>query len=184
MEIASIRGGAVPVDARSLADDDAINFEFLASPKTRSLLDNSRKLADVNPKRYAAILFAGGHGTVWDFPKSPAVNSVASAIYESGGYVAAVCHGPAALLNVTGKDGKPIIAGKKVAGFSNVEEKAVGLADVVPYLLQDELIALGGDYQEGKAWESFVVQDGRIITGQNPQSAAELGRVLAKALNK
>ncbi|WP_299595587.1 type 1 glutamine amidotransferase domain-containing protein [uncultured Microbulbifer sp.] len=129
-------------------------------------------------------MFAGGHGTVWDFPKSPAVNSVASAIYESGGYVAALCHGPAALLNVTGPDGKPIIAGKKVAGFSNVEEKAVGLVELVPYLLQDELIALGGDYQEGKAWESFVVQDGRIITGQNPQSAAELGRVLAKALNK
>ncbi len=121
---------------------------------------------------------------MWDFPKSPAVNSVASAIYESGGYVAALCHGPAALLNVTGPDGKPIIAGKKVAGFSNVEEKAVGLVELVPYLLQDELIALGGDYQEGKAWESFVVQDGRIITGQNPQSAAELGRVLAKALNK
>ncbi|WP_082859198.1 type 1 glutamine amidotransferase domain-containing protein [Microbulbifer sp. Q7] len=184
VEIASIKGGAVPVDARSLADDDAVNFEFLASPQTRSLLDNTRKLADVSPKRYQAILFAGGHGTVWDFPKSPAVNSVASAIYADGGYVAALCHGPAALLNVTGPDGKPIIAGKKVAGFSNVEEKAVGLADVVPYLLQDELTALGANYQEGKAWESFVVQDGRIITGQNPQSAAELGQVLAKALKK
>ena len=131
-----------------------------------------------------AILFAGGHGNLWDFPSSPAVTRVTSAIYESSGYVAAVCHGPAALLNVTGKDGNPIIAGKKVAGFSNEEEKAVGLADVVPYLLQDELAALGADYQEGKAWESFVVQGGRIITGQNPQSAAELGRMLAKALNQ
>ena len=186
VEVASIKGGAVPVDARSLADNDAINYEFLASPKTRSLLDNNRKLADVNPKHYQTILFAGGHGTVWDFPKSPAVNSAASAIYESGDYVVAVCHGPAALLNVTGKDGKdgkPIIAGKRLSGFSNVEEKG-GLAEVVPYLLQDELAELGANYLEGKVWESVVVQDGRIITGQNPQSAAELGRVLAIALNQ
>jgi len=184
VDIASIRGGAAPIDARSLGDDDQINHAFLADPKTRSLLDNTAKLADVNPENFRAIVFAGGHGTVWDFPQSKAVNQVASAIFENGGYVAAVCHGPAALLNVNGSDGKPIIAGKNVAGFSNAEEAAVGLTEVVPFLLQDELAAMGANYQEGKLFQSFVVQDGRLITGQNPQSAAELGRVLANALRK
>lgn len=184
VDIASIKGGAAPIDPRSLADDDVINHEFMASPETRSLLDNTLELAKVTPSSYEAILFAGGHGTVWDFPKSEAVNRIAGAIYEQGGYISAVCHGPAALLNIYDTSGKPLIEGKQVAGFSNAEEDAAGLTDVVPYLLQDELSALGAHYQEGKMFESFVVQDGRLITGQNPQSAAELGRVLAYNLIK
>ncbi|NHI00222.1 type 1 glutamine amidotransferase domain-containing protein [Oceanimonas sp. MB9] len=183
VDIASIKGGAAPIDPRSLADDDAINHEFMASPATRTLLDNTLALGDVNPEQYQAILFAGGHGSVWDFPKSDAVNRIGAAIYEQGGYVAAVCHGPAALLNIVDQDGNPIIAGKKVAGFSNVEEAAIELTEVVPYLLQDELSRLGGIYQEGGKFEPFVVQDGRLITGQNPQSAAKLGQVMAQALS-
>lgn len=184
VDIASIKGGAAPIDPRSLADNDNINYEFMANPKTRTLLDNTLVLADVNPKSYQAIMFAGGHGTVWDFPTSEAVNKIGSAIYAQGGIVSAVCHGPAALLNIFDSAGKPIIHGKRVAGFSNAEEEAAGLTAVVPYLLQDELTAIGGLYQEGKMFESFVVQDERIITGQNPQSASELGRVLGKALLK
>lgn len=182
VDIASIKGGAAPIDPRSLAIDDAINHEFMANPKTRSLLDNTIELAKVAPNNYQAILFAGGHGTVWDFPKSDAVKKISAAIYEQGGYVSAVCHGPAALLNIFDANGKPLIAGKQVAGFSNAEEEAAGLTNVVPYLLQDELSALGALYQEGKMFEPFVVQDGRLITGQNPQSAAKLGAMLAKVL--
>ncbi|QYK07027.1 type 1 glutamine amidotransferase domain-containing protein [Shewanella zhangzhouensis] len=184
VDIASIKGGASPIDPKSLTLDDEINQDFLANPDTRALLDNTMKLANVDASNYDAILFAGGHGTVWDFPNSPAVNTVSSKIYGNGGFVAAVCHGPAALLNIYDASGKPIIQGKKVAGFSNAEEEAVGLTKVVPYLLQDELIAKGALYQEGDKFTTFVVRDDRIITGQNPQSASELGRVLANALLK
>lgn len=182
VELASIKGGAAPIDPRSLGEDDDINREFMANPATRSMIDNTLKLADVDPSRYDAILFAGGHGTVWDFPNSPAVNDIGYAIYQQGGFVTAVCHGPAALLNIRDNSGKLIIDGKQVAGFSNAEEAAIGLTDVVPYLLQDELIKGGAEYLEGNMYESFVVQDGRLITGQNPQSAMELGKKLAEAL--
>lgn len=182
VELASIKGGAAPIDPRSLGEDDDINREFMANPATRSMMDNTLKLADVDPSRYEAILFAGGHGTVWDFSNAPAVNDIGYAIYQQGGFVAAVCHGPAALLNIRDNSGKLIIDGKQVAGFSNAEEAAIGLTDVVPYLLQDELIKGGAEYLEGNMYESFVVQDGRLITGQNPQSAMELGKKLAEAL--
>lgn len=138
----------------------------------------------MDPEKYQTILFAGGHGTAWDFPKSAAVNKIGSAIYENGGFLAAVCHGPAALLNIYGSDGKLAIQNKKVAGFSNAEEEAAGLTEVAPYLLQDQLAASGANYQEGEKFKSFVVKDGRLITGQNPQSAAELARTLAKALKQ
>ncbi|QSP94913.1 type 1 glutamine amidotransferase domain-containing protein [Marinobacter salinisoli] len=182
VEIASIKGGAAPIDPNSLADDDAINKEFLANPATRTLLDNTLTLADVDPARYQAIVFAGGHGTVWDFSASQAVNDIGFAVYQQGGFVAAVCHGPAALLNIRDDNGRLIIEGKKVAGFSNKEEQAVGLTNVVPYLLQDELAEGGAEYLEGGMFESFVVQDGRLITGQNPQSALELGKTLVDSL--
>lgn len=182
VELASIKGGAAPIDPRSLGEDDEINKAFMANPRTRSLLDNTLKLADVNPNHYQAIVFAGGHGTVWDFSDSQAVNDIGYAIYQQGGFVAAVCHGPAALLNIRDTQGNLIIDGKQVAGFSNAEEEAAGLTDVVPYLLQDELVKSGADYLEGDMFESFVVQDGRLITGQNPQSAMELGKTLAASL--
>lgn len=183
VDIASIQGGASPIDPWSLEGDDPINAAFLASPETRRLLDNTAKLADVDPADYDAILFAGGHGTVWDFPDSPAVAKIGSAIYAQGGYVAAVCHGPTALLNLRDEQGNLLIDGKRVAGFSNAEEAEVGLTEVVPYLLQDALTAGGALYQEGKMFQPFVVQDDRLITGQNPQSATELGKTLAQALN-
>ncbi len=182
VDIASIQGGAAPIDPRSLADDDAINHGFLGNPETRSLLDNTPALHTVDAAAYEAILFAGGHGTVWDFPGSEGVKKVGSAIYARGGIVAAVCHGPAALLNVYDQNGKPLVNGKRVAAFSNAEEEAFGLTAVVPYLLQDALTEKGASYVEGPLFESHVVQDGRLITGQNPQSAAELGRVLVQAL--
>lgn len=182
VDIASIKGGAAPIDPRSLAEDDTINHQFMANSATRSLLDNTLELSKVSPSKYDAILFAGGHGTVWDFPISDAIKNIAGTIYEQGGYVSAVCHGPAALLNIFDASGQPLIKGKRVVGFSNAEEEALGLTNVVPYLLQNELSALGAHYQEGEMFKPFVVQDGRLITGQNPQSAAALGRTLAKAL--
>lgn len=182
VDLASIQGGAAPIDPRSLGGDDPVNNSFMADPATRRLLDNTLRLSDVDPSSYEGVLFAGGHGSMWDFPESKAVDAVGSAIYENGGYVAAVCHGPAALLNIHGSSGELLIKGKRVAGFSNAEEEAAGLTEVMPYLLQDELIAGGAVYSEGEMFTSHVVTDGRLMTGQNPQSAAHLGKALAQAL--
>lgn len=184
IDFASIQGGAAPIDPRSLEDLDAVSQAFLDNPKTRAQLDNTLKLDDVDASAYAAILFAGGHGTVWDFPDSPAVNRIASAIYANDGIIAAVCHGSAALLNILDSNGTPLISNRQVAGFSNSEEVAVGLDKVVPYLLQDRLEASGARYLEGAAFSSHVVVDDRLITGQNPQSAHALGEAMVQRLQQ
>lgn len=137
----------------------------------------------MKPERYAAIFFAGGHGAMWDFPKSPAVNSVTRSIYEAGGVVAAVCHGPAALVNVTLSNGTHLVAGKNVAAFTDDEERAVELDKEVPFLLATTLVARGAHHHPAPDWTAKVVVDGRLITGQNPQSAAGVGEALRDLLN-
>jgi putative intracellular protease/amidase len=184
VDIASIKGGKVPLDPRSTGEDDPINNAFLADPSTAATLEQSATLADANPSTYDAIVFAGGHGTVWDFPTAPAVDRVASAIYAQGGIVAAICHGPAALLNIHDADGALLIKGKAVAGFSNAEEHAVGLEAVVPFLLEDRLKEGGALYSEAPLFTPHTVVDGRLITGQNPQSAVGVGEAVIKALRQ
>ncbi|EKE69477.1 type 1 glutamine amidotransferase domain-containing protein [Gallaecimonas xiamenensis] len=182
VDVASIAGGMAPVDPRSLAEPDSANQRFLNNPATRMLIDHSKVLAKVDPKDYKAVVFVGGHGTMWDFPNNPAVNRIAARIYDKGGVVAAVCHGPAALLGITLKDGSKLLAGKQVTGFANTEEDEVGLSKVVPFSLQDQLIEAGARYSKGLNWQPKVVVDGRLITGQNPASAHQLGLAVAKAV--
>lgn len=184
VDIASIKGGTAPVDPRSVDDADPVNAAFLGNAATRAKLENTLPLDAVSPKDYAAILFSGGHGTVWDFPASPAVDRVASAIHAAGGIVAAVCHGPSALLNVHDSDGNLLIKGKRVAGFSNAEERAVKLENVVPFLLEDRLKEGGARYVEGALFTKHVVVDGRLVTGQNPQSATAVGEAVADLLGQ
>lgn len=119
---------------------------------------------------------------MWDFPQSEAVQRVTREIYESGGIVSAVCHGPAALVNVRLSDGKHLVAGKKVAAFTNAEEADVHATDIVPFLLASALTAHGALHQPAANWSANVVADGRLITGQNPQSAAGVGEALRDAL--
>jgi putative intracellular protease/amidase len=119
---------------------------------------------------------------MWDFPRDPDVARVGREVYERGGVVAAVCHGPAALVNLTLSDGTYLVAGKRVAGFTNDEEKAAGVADVVPFLLADALVGRGARHEPGPDWQAQVVVDGRLATGQNPASAAPLAEEVVKLL--
>lgn len=177
---ASIQGGEPPVDGLDL--DDATNARYWNDEGFRSAIRNTQALAQVNPADYAAIFFSGGHGAMWDFPDSQPVNDVSRAIWESGGIVAAVCHGPAALVNITLSDGTHLVAGRRLAAFTDSEERAVGLQEVVPFLLSSTLAARGALMQPGADWTSTVAIDGHLVTGQNPQSATGVGRAVRDLL--
>ena len=181
VEFASIKGGNAPLDG--LEDfNDPINAHYWADANFRSAIANTMKLDDVNPDDYSAIFFAGGHGTMWDFPESPIVLKVVRQIYEAGNIVSAVCHGPAALVNVKLSDGSYLISGKNVASFTNGEEEEVQSTHIVPFLLADALSAHGAIYHNSPNWSNNVIIDGSLITGQNPQSAAGVGEAILAGL--
>lgn len=183
VDIASPRGGEAPMDPSSGDRSDPANARFLASAADREKTARTIALADVDPARYDAILFAGGHGTMWDFREDRHVQRLAAAIHEKGGVVAAVCHGPAALVDVRLASGEPLVAGKRVTGFSDAEEEAAKLTKVVPFLLERALVERGGRYEKADGlWQAHVVTDGRLVTGQNPASAAGVGREVARLL--
>ena len=169
VEFASIQGGEPPVDGVEL--DDATNARYWNDDTFRNAIRTTLKLDDVDPGKYSAIFYAGGHGAVWDFPTSPAVQRVTREVYESGAIVAGVCHGPAALVNVKLSDGSYLVAGKKVSAFTDDEERAVKLDKVVPFLLATTLSQRGALHQPAPDWTAKTVVDGRLVTGQNPQSA-------------
>jgi putative intracellular protease/amidase len=166
VEVASVAGGQAPVTSR--VDGDAIQDAFFAEVD----LTDTPRAADLEPARYAAVLFAGGHGTMWDFPNSSDLSRLISSVYERGGVIAAVCHGPAALVGARMSNGEYLVAGKRVAAFTNEEESAIGLTDVVPFLLADALTEQGAKHEPGPMWQAQVVVDDRLVTGQNPQSAS------------
>lgn len=178
MDIASPAGGKSPLDERSLSSfylDDAARAH-LRDPAFMERLQHTLRAADLDPSNYSAIYFTGGHGTMWDFRDAPDLKQLSEDIYSQGGIVSAVCHGNAALVQLRGSDGQPLIAGRRVTGFSNFEERLAGVRDQVPFLLQDALVAAGAKYE--KAWipfTSFALTDGRIVTGQNPQSGKAVG---------
>lgn len=180
-------GGYVPVDPGSLAEDqlDAINNQFYTDADFRNrALAHSLKPADVTPSDYDAIYFAGGHGTVWDFPKNKPLGKIAKSIYDNGGVVSAVCHGVVGLLAIDGDDGKPFINGKQLTGFTNEEEAINQLTDDVPFLAEDALKAAGAVHTKHDAYTEYVVTDGRLVTGQNPQSAKGVGEAVLQLIQK
>ncbi len=179
-EIASIRGGHPPIDFFDLSDP--VNDRYWKDKAFRHALANSLILADVDPSRYSAVFFAGGHGTMWDFADSPAVQRVIREIWEAGGVVSAVCHGPAALVNATLSDGSHLVDGRKVAAFTDEEEAEVNYTKVVPYLLATTLKQRGALHQPAPNWTEKVVVDGRLVTGQNPASARGVGEAVVVQL--
>lgn len=183
VDIASPKGGKAPMDESSLDLKDPINKTYMEKTEFVKKLENTIKLADIDPSKYSAIVFAGGHGTMWDFKDDTTIPKLSSAIYEKGGVVAAVCHGPAALINIKLSNGTYLISGKNVGGFSNAEEEAAGLTKVVPFSLEDELVKRGARYSKTGLWGNHVVVDGRLVTGQNPASAESVGEAVAKILN-
>lgn len=176
VDLVSVAGGQPPIDGRD--ENDKTQNDFLATAG----VENTPKAADVDPAQYDVILFAGGHGTMWDFPDNPDLARIARSIYERGGVVGAVCHGPSALVNLKLSDGSHLIAGKRVAGFTNDEEAAVGLTDQVPFLLADKLTEAGAQHVPAPNFTEQVVVDGRVVTGQNPQSARATAEAVVKVV--
>lgn len=179
VELASVRGGELPLDG--VTDADGPSREFLTHH--RDELAHSLAAAAVDPGRYDAIYFAGGHGAMWDLPDDQAFQRVTAAVYERGGVVAAVCHGPAALVNVRLADGSYLVAGKEVSAFTNEEERAVELDGVVPFLLADQLEQRGARHRGAPMWKAQVVVSDRLVTGQNPASAAGVAEAVVRVLD-
>jgi putative intracellular protease/amidase len=169
--LASPRGGRPPVDPKSEGSDDPEVAAFRADPAAQAALAATIPVRDIRVSEYDAVFVAGGHGVMWDLALSDEVAGLLGEAWRKGAVVAAVCHGPAALNQVTTSDGTPLVAGRRVTGFSNAEERAVKLDGVVPFLLEDRLRALGGRYQSGPLWQSLAVRDGALVTGQNPASS-------------
>ncbi|MEE4302830.1 MAG: type 1 glutamine amidotransferase domain-containing protein [Wenzhouxiangella sp.] len=182
--VVSVEGGKLPVDPRSIAErgDNPEPVErFLDDEYGQRILENSRALSSVNPSEFDAVFFPGGHGTMWDFPADD-IGQIVADFIAADKPVAAVCHGPAALVSAKGADGKPIVDGLEVSAFTNSEEEAVGLQDAVPFSLTDRLRELGAQVKTAPDFEPYAVRDGLLITGQNPQSSEKVAELLAAAL--
>lgn len=180
VDLVSVRGGVIPLDG--VDRNDAINAHFLVDKHIESQLRVSAAATQINANDYAAIFFAGGHGTMWDFPNANDLLALARDIYERNGVVGAVCHGPAALVNLTLSDGSYLVAGKSIAAFTNAEEAAVGLTNVVPFLLHDMLTARGASLIPAANWAANTITDGRLVTGQNPASAPGVAQAMLQVL--
>jgi putative intracellular protease/amidase/ketosteroid isomerase-like protein len=181
VDLVSVQGGEPPRDP-GVDLDDPVQREFLTDPRMGAQLRDTPNPEGVDPDPYDAILFAGGHGTMWDFPDSAGLARLARHVYERGGVIAAVCHGPAALVNVALSDGSYLVDGRRVAAFTDEEESAVGLDGVVPFSLQAKLTERGAHHVRAPKFTAQVVRDGRLVTGQNPASATGVAEQTVAAL--
>lgn len=171
--LVSALGGLPPVDPKSLAEEAQTEAcrRFLADQDAQAQLENTLPLQGLSDQGYDALFFPGGHGPIWDLAESPACRQLIESFHRDRKPIGAVCHGPVVFRHATREDGAPLVADREVTGFSNSEEAAVGLTEVVPYLLEDELKKLGARYSKGDDWEPYLVKGGHIITGQNPASS-------------
>ncbi|WP_321943368.1 type 1 glutamine amidotransferase domain-containing protein [Paraburkholderia tropica] len=186
LTLASPKGGQPPLDPKSSdpsAQTDATR-RFNADAAAKAELANTQRLADIDASDFDAVFYPGGHGPLWDLAEDPVSIALIEKTLAAGKPVAAVCHAPGVLRHVKGADGKPLVAGKSVAGFSNSEEAAVGLTDVVPFLVEDMLKRNGGRYTKGPDWAPHVAVDGLLITGQNPASSEPVAEALLAALKR
>lgn len=184
--LASPDGGQPPLDPKSDEPDaqtDATE-RFKKDDEAQARLASTEKLADIDVASFDGVFYPGGHGPLWDLAESPVSKAIIEDTLEAGKPVALVCHAPAVLKNVCAPNGDPIVKGRKVTGFTNQEEDAVGLTDVVPFLLEDVLIEQGATYSKQGVFEPYVVQDGLLITGQNPPSSEPAARKLLEALKQ
>jgi putative intracellular protease/amidase len=185
LKLASPKGGQPPLDPKSDLPENQTEStkRFLADSSAQLELANTTKLADISANNFDAIFFPGGHGPMWDMPDNSASIVLIEDFVKADKPVAAVCHAPVALINVRDSNGEFLIKGKNVTGFSNDEEKAVGLTDVVPFLLEDVLKARGGIFSKGLDWKSYIQVDGKLVTGQNPASSEAVAVALLKLLS-
>ena len=181
IDIASPAGGKPAADPKSEGSPTAAVRAFLDDPKATAKLTNTLRLSDVKAS-YDAYFVVGGHGVMWDLSEDPTLSTLLGKAYDAGKVVAAVCHGPAALVNVRLADGRYLVAGKRVSAFTNQEEAAVGLDKIVPFALESTLKERGAKYEAAPMWTSFAIRDGRLVTGQNPASSVAVARATLEAL--
>lgn len=183
VDIASIKGGKIPLDPSSLQGDlpEHTHRYLKDDDGLKSTVENSIAVAEVS-EEYDAVFLPGGHGVCYDCPENPTLIALLEKYWAQGKVVSAVCHGPVGLVNIKSPSGDYIVKGKKVTGFTNSEEEAVGKTAVVPFLLEDKLKEIGGLYEKGADWVPYAVADGNLITGQNPMSSAKVAELILSAL--
>jgi putative intracellular protease/amidase len=185
VEIATPKGGALAFDPGSLkpaGENEASVERFLADPAAQARARATHVAAAVDASAFDAVFFPGGHGAMWDLPVDAGVTRAVEAAFAAGALIASVCHGGAGLVSARRADGRSIVEGQRINSFTDAEEAAVGLADVVPFRLESRLRELGAVFEGGANWQPYAVHDGQFITGQNPQSSALVAQHLVRAL--
>ena len=182
--LASPKGGHPPVDPNSETQfqNDPEVVKFKANSEAINQLKNTVKLSDVDASEFDAVFYPGGHGPMFDLATNEPSMAICAKIYEAGGVVGALCHGPAGIANVKLSNGEYLVKGKNVACFSNTEEEAVELVPVMPFLLETTLVEHGAKYSKTENWGEHVVVDGKLVTGQNPSSGLLIGKKLVEIL--
>ena len=182
--LASPKGGQPPLDPKSSQPENQTDLtrRFLADPAAQADLAHTKKLADVSANEFDALFYPGGHGPMWDLSDNAKSAALIEAFAKADKPVAAVCHAPIALVNARGKDGEFLVKGKRVTGFTNEEEEAVGLTKVVPFLVENVLKERGAVYRKAANWVPYVQVDGKLVTGQNPASSGPAAEALLKLL--
>lgn len=185
LTLASPKGGQPPLDPKSSAPDQQTEAtrRFQADDEAKKMLGNTVRLAEVSADSFDAVFYPGGHGPLWDLAESADSIRLIETFIANQKPVALVCHAPGVLRHAKAGDGRPLVEGKRVTGFTNTEEEAVELTQVVPFLVEDELKAKGGDFSKAPDWQAHVVKDGLLITGQNPASSAAAAQKLIESLN-
>ena len=183
--LASPKGGQPPLDPKSNVPENQTDLtrRFLADPAAQAELANTKKLADLSANEFDALFFPGGHGPMWDLSDNAKSVALIEGFVKADKPVAAVCHAPIALVNARGKDGEFLVKGKRVTGFTNEEEDAVGLTEVVPFLVENVLRERGALYSKAANWVPYVQVDGKLVTGQNPASSGPVAEALLKLLH-
>jgi len=183
--LASPLGGPITLDPGSLkpvGENDPLVERFLADPVAQAKAKATQIAAQMDAGTFDAVFFPGGHGTMWDLPNDAGVTRAVEAAFAAGKLIASVCHGAAGLVTARRPDGEPVVKGKRINSFTDAEEDAVGLSQVVPFQLESRLRALGAQFEGAANWAPFAVRDGQFITGQNPQSSALVAQHVLKAL--
>lgn len=184
LTIASPNGGQPPLDPKSDEPDfqTEATERFKGDTDAQEALANTVKLSDISSADFDAVFYPGGHGPLWDLAENQNSISLIESMYAAGKPVAAVCHAPAVFKNAKAENGEPLVKGKSVTAFSNSEEDAVQLTDIVPFLLEDQLTANGASYSKADDWHPYTVTDGNLITGQNPASSTETAQAMLEKL--
>lgn len=186
VDLASPQGGPAPFDPGSIkpaGQNNAVLERFLKLETAQRKVAQTQKIEAVNVGNYDAVFFPGGHGAMWDLPNDSGVTRAVEQASAANKVIGAVCHGVAGLVTARGVDGRSVVADKRVNAFTNDEEQAAGLTSVVPFLLESRLIEQGGRFEKGPNWGSFAVQDGTLVTGQNPASSQRVAELMLQVLH-